>query len=74
MARARGTTVEFAGTHRGWEIHRVVLRSKEIRRDRGTARPFIYFEVRTPEGRIFPGAPKTMDEAYAVIDEELDAR
>lgn len=71
---ARGTTVEFAGTHRGWKIYRVVLRSREIRRDRGTARPQIYFEVRTPGGHIVPGGPKTMDEARALVDEKLNTR
>ena len=68
---AKGTTVEFAGTHRGWSIHRVVLRSREIRSDRGRARPQVYFEVRNPQGAIIPGGPKTYDDARALIDEEL---
>ena len=70
---ARGTTVEFAGTHRGWSIYRVVLRSQEIRSDRGMPRPQVYFEVRTPKGAIVPGGPKTFDDARALIDKKLDA-
>ena len=65
----RGTTVEFAGTHRGWKIYRVVLRSREMGRYRRTARPQIYFEVRTPSGNIVLGGPKTMDEARALVDD-----
>ena len=71
---ARSTTVEFAGEHRGWKIYRVVLRSRETGRYRRTARPEIYFEVRTPSGHIVPGGPKTMDEARALVDEKLNAR